>query len=135
MSEKLEPPLKKPRTACGRGWLHFLDDHAFESFTAEWDSVNRQRISCNPLYLCTRTENVLLEVLLEILTKGNGPDNLYAAVKKDEFRMRYRNQLAAAVRGLLINSSNVRIYMAIMQRIGIREHHERVALRKKLKIL
>lgn len=133
-----EPPRKKARgwsniiPGADKGWLAFLSDHHFKSFTAEWETAAKRRISMNPLYLELRTENVLLKLLVAILEGGRSPTWMREEVKDLDFRFRYRDELAQMLRGLLIHQCNVEIYISHFVKISMDESDDRKEFRQAL---
>ena len=108
-----------------KGWLVFLSDHNFLSFTTEWDTTRKQNISCNPLYLKLRTVKVLLKVLVKISEDGEMPRNIVRLFAQADFKQKGSDDLAQIIRRLLNKQVNVEAYMGKLIQIGIAESRDR----------
>ena len=125
----MNPPQKKRKTKqLDKGWLTFLtNSQHYLSFTTEWNTLSKQRISINPKYLHHRSEHDLLDVI-HFLVKEGDAKVWWISQKYTEERLRlvYREELASMIQKLLHNNeANVKAYMRKMQQIGIARSKDR----------
>ena len=135
---KLSKKISTLKTSkLNKGWLDFITvDKDFKDYTTEWEHIVQQRISYNPKYLHTRTEIVLLEILLTLIVKGDAQQWwVKADMQLVDLRDLKREGLAAFILRLLKSEKNVLCYLARVKLIGKREHDDRNAIRKRLLLM
>ena len=120
-----------------KGW--FDNNKDYIDFNKKWEGNKiKQRISINPCNLKFKTENELLEIILNLVTKGDDSAKkwwLENMLTKDQMKFMYRETLAPMIINLLTSKENVIAYIKSVRAVQKKWSGKRGVIRRKLFLL